>query len=44
MSKTYNIQPHRGLFHEAQTTKVQFSVSSANKSRKSIVLKLASRM
>jgi len=32
------------LFHEPQTTKVQFSVSPANKPRKSIILKLASRM
>jgi len=30
-----------GLFHEPQTTKVQFSVSPANKSCKSIILKLA---
>jgi len=35
---------HRGLFHEPQTTKVQFSVSPAYKSRQSIMLKLASRM
>jgi len=28
---------HIGLFHEPQTTKVQFSVSPANKSRKSII-------
>ena len=35
---------HIGLFHEPQATKVQFSVSPAYESRKSIVLKLASRM
>jgi len=35
---------HIGLFHEPKTTKVHFSVSPANKSRKSITLKLASRM
>jgi len=35
---------HKGLFHEPQTTKVQFSVSPAIKSRKSIIPKLASRM
>jgi len=33
-----------GLFHEPQTTKVQFSVSPATKSRKSIILELACRM
>jgi len=35
---------HIRLFHELQATKVQFSVSPANKSGKSIILKLASRM
>jgi len=34
---------HIGLFHEPQTTKVQFSVSPG-KSRKSIIPKRASRM
>jgi len=32
---------HIGLFHESQTTKVQFSVSPAKKSCKSIILKQA---
>ena len=47
MIHVWNLQhasTHIGLFHELQTTKVQFSVSPANKSRKSIILKLASRM
>jgi len=35
---------HIGLLNEPETTKVQFSVSQANKSRKSIILRLASRM
>jgi len=35
---------HIGLFYERRATKVQFSISPAYKSRKSIMLKLASRM